>query len=138
MRSERGFIGPNHSWPDKRERAKELRREATPTEKIAWRLLRSYRAVGLTFRRQQVIDGFIVDFFCASLRLVIELDGGVHDDLDVREQDAARDTHLGQLGLTIVRVPNREVSEKRLDEIVQLGKASLGSPLPRKGEGDRG
>jgi very-short-patch-repair endonuclease len=138
MRNERGFIGPNHSWPAKRERAKELRRAATPAEKFAWRLLRPYRVEGCTFRRQQVIDGFIVDFFCATLRLVIELDGEIHNEIDVREQDAARDTHLGQLGLTIVRVPNAEVSAKRLGEIVQQRKASLGSPLPRQGEGDRG
>jgi very-short-patch-repair endonuclease len=138
MRNERGFIGPNHSWPAKRERARQLRRESTPAEKKAWALLRPYRELGAAFRRQQVIDGFIVDFFCASLRLVIELDGGVHDDPAVRSQDEARDAHLTGLGLIVVRLRNGEVSAQRLEQVVRSARTARGSPLPRQGEGDRG
>lgn len=138
MKERRGFIGPNHTWPAKRDRAKLLRRVATPSEKRAWGLLRKYREEGCAFRRQQVIDGFIVDFFCASLRLVIELDGGVHQDPAVKELDEARDAHLRGQGLIIVRVPNRDVSGDRLDEIVGQVRSSRACPLPRQGEGDRG
>jgi very-short-patch-repair endonuclease len=138
MKEARGFIGPNHTWPAKRECAKRLRQEATRAERRAWGLLRGYRGLGFCFRRQQVIDGFIADFFCAKLRLVIELDGGIHDDQSVREQDLARDTHLGQLGLAVVRIPNDALSAERIETILHQRIASLGSPLPRQGEGDRG
>lgn len=138
MRRERGFIGPNHTWPLKRERAKQLRREATPAEKKAWTLLRTYRGQGLCFRRQQVIDGFIVDFFCARLRLVLELDGASHDSPEAREYDRARDAHLESQELTVVRLRNAEVSAESLAEIVTATARTRGFPLPRQGEGDRG
>ena len=138
MNKERGFIGPGHTWPLKRDRAKQLRREATPAERHAWSLLRRYRAEGACFRRQQVVDGFIVDFFCAPLRLVIELDGAVHDDPDVRQRDLARDEHLTRLGLTVVRIANSEATAARLEEVVRSAMAARSSPLPRQGEGDRG
>ena len=138
MNEERGFIGPNHTWPAKRERARQLRQDATPAEKRAWQLLRGYRRVGCCFRRQQVIDGFIVDFFCAHLRLVIELDGAVHLDPDVRKKDKARDEHLTSLGLTVIRIPNEDTTAQKLDEIVSTAMSARTSPLPRQGEGDRG
>ena len=138
MEGKRGFIGPGHSWPLKRERAKELRRAATPAERSAWRVLRRYRREGACFRRQQVIDGFIVDFFSAPLRLVIEVDGGIHDDPLVHERDLARDAHLTRLGLTVIRIANADVTESRLDTIVRTAISARTSPLPRQGEGDRG
>jgi very-short-patch-repair endonuclease len=63
-------------------RARELRRELTIAERNAWEILRNRRVLGFKFRRQHVIDGFIVDFFCKELRLVIELDGAGHADLE--------------------------------------------------------
>ena len=138
MEKKRGFIGPGHTWPLKRDRAKQLRREATPAERRAWSILRRYREEGACFRRQQVIEGFIVDFFSASLRLVIELDGGIHDDPEVRQRDLARDEHLVRLGLTVVRVPNADLNESNLDRIVRGAISAGTSPLPRQGEGDRG
>jgi very-short-patch-repair endonuclease len=57
-------------------RAQELRRRATAAEERAWRVLRNRRLHGLKFRRQHVIGGFVVDFYCAARRLVLEIDGG--------------------------------------------------------------
>jgi len=60
-------------------RSKELRREMTPAEKILWKELRTNKLSGLHFRRQQIIDRFIVDFYCHQHELVVEVDGDVHD-----------------------------------------------------------
>jgi len=69
-------------YPDtaKLEIARHLRRKATPAERHAWSLLRRRGILGLKFRRQHPLCGFIVDFYCPRLRLVLELDGGSHED----------------------------------------------------------
>ena len=92
----------------KMQRAKELRRQMTKEERILWQHLRGNRLHGLHFRRQQIIDGFIVDFYCHTADLVVEVDGEVH-----RRQaayDAERDRILSERGLRIVRIGNEEVN----------------------------
>jgi very-short-patch-repair endonuclease len=90
----------------KLQRAKELRREMTPAEKILWEELRANK-LGVHFRRQQVIEGFIVDFYCHKAALVIEVDGDIHDLQ--QEEDARREKVLSELGLRILRFRNDEV-----------------------------
>jgi very-short-patch-repair endonuclease len=87
-------------------RAKELRRDMTPAEKILWQELRANK-LGVHFRRQQVIAGFIVDFYCHKAALVIEVDGDIHDLQ--KEEDARREKVLSEIGLRIVRFRNEEV-----------------------------
>jgi very-short-patch-repair endonuclease len=70
--------------------ARQLRLNPTPAERHAWSLLRGRAVFGLKFRRQHVLHGFIVDFYCVAERLVIELEGNVHDAPDRRGVDAAR------------------------------------------------
>jgi very-short-patch-repair endonuclease len=91
---------------EKLQRAKELRREMTPAEKILWEELRANR-LGVHIRRQQVIQGFIVDFYCHKAGLVIEVDGDIHDLQ--KEEDKRREKVLGEMGLRIVRFQNDEV-----------------------------
>jgi very-short-patch-repair endonuclease len=91
----------------KLERAKELRREMTPAERLLWAKLRANRVGGVRFRRQQVIAGLIVDFYCHAAGLVVEVDGPVH--ADQAEYDAARDQVLIERGLRVPRVTNAEV-----------------------------
>ena len=91
---------------EKQERARELRREMTPAEKILWEELRANK-LGVHFRRQQVIQGFIVDFYCHQAGLVIEVDGDIHDLR--KEEDARREKVLAEMGLRIVRFGNEEV-----------------------------
>ena len=93
---------------EKKQRAKELRREMTPEEALLWHELRTNKLAGWHFRRQQVIDGFIVDFYCHAASLIIEVDGGIHEMQ--KEQDAERDTHLISRGFRILRVTNDEVN----------------------------
>ena len=90
----------------KLERAKELRREMTPAEKLLWKEVRANK-LGVHFRRQQVIQGFIVDFYCHQAGLVVEVDGDVHDLQ--KEEDERREKVLSSLGLKIVRFQNDEV-----------------------------
>jgi very-short-patch-repair endonuclease len=72
----------------------------------------------LKFRRQQILGGFVVDFYCAGLRLAIELDGGVHADPKQREYDAIRSAILSNLAIRIVRVANDHVDEPFLRELL--------------------
>ncbi|MEO6068380.1 MAG: endonuclease domain-containing protein [Gemmatimonadota bacterium] len=133
MRDEprKGFLGPGHYWPAKIEAARRLRREATPAERTAWEFLRRNGIRGHYFRRQVVVEGFIVDFFCAKLRLVIELDGAVHDAHEQAAYDRERDLVLTRRGLRVVRLCNDEVSRHRLEAIALEHE----DPLPRQGEG---
>ncbi len=91
----------------KLERARGLRRESTKAETELWKHLRTNRLNGLHFRRQQIIDGFIVDCYCHAAGLVVEVDGGVHQQQT--EQDAERDAVLSRRGLRVLRVRNEEV-----------------------------
>jgi very-short-patch-repair endonuclease len=91
---------------EKLQRAKELRREMTLAEKILWEELRANK-LGVHFRRQQVIAGFIVDFYCHKSALVVEVDGDVHDLQ--QEEDARREKALSALGLKVVRFKNDEI-----------------------------
>jgi very-short-patch-repair endonuclease len=83
-----------------------MRTEDTPAEKLAWGLLRNRRLFGLKFRRQVAIDRFIVDFCCHELRLIVELDGEVHDDPEQIDKDDQRNLRLKELGYQILRVAN--------------------------------
>jgi len=91
---------------EKQQRARELRREMTPAEKILWEELRANK-LGVHFRRQQVIAGFIVDSYCHKSALVIEVDGDIHDLQ--QDEDARREKALREMGLRIVRFKNDEV-----------------------------
>ena len=89
--------------------AKQLRREMTKEERHLWYdFLRTYP---VRFSRQKVLGNYIVDFYSAEARLVIELDGFQHYEPDALELDAERTAFLEGYGLTIVRFPNNEVSK---------------------------
>ena len=103
---------------EKRDFARQLRREMTPAERKLWSALRGRKLTGFKFRRQQVIDGFIADFYCPEVGLVLELDGLIHDAQ--AEHDAHRDRVLADRRLTVVRIPNRRIEiefDRVLDEI---------------------
>ena len=84
----KNIIPGQHVTAQKQQRAKELRRNMTPAEKILWNELRANK-LGVHFRRQQVIQGFIVDFYCHKAALVVEVDGDIHD-LQKEEDDPLR------------------------------------------------
>ena len=101
-----------------RDRARQLRREMTPAEKRLWAELRNNRLDGFHFRRQQVIDGYVTDFYCHAAALVVETDGPAHDLQP--EYDSERNDLLERRGLLVFRVRNERVMhnlEAVLDEI---------------------
>jgi very-short-patch-repair endonuclease len=99
-------------------RAKELRREMTPTEKLLWDCLRNNRLEGHHFRRQQVIDGFIADFYCHAAALVVEIDGEIHEQK--ADTDAERDRILTERGFLTLRFANEEVRSTLGDVLARL------------------
>ncbi|MGB9189951.1 MULTISPECIES: endonuclease domain-containing protein [unclassified Acinetobacter] len=95
--------------PQLLEFAKSMRHTATDAEHILWQLLRAKRFMDLKFRRQHVIEPYIVDFYCHEIGLVVELDGSQHGTDDAIEYDAERTKFLEALGLTVVRYWNHDV-----------------------------
>ena len=87
--------------------AKRLRKEMTPWERKLWYLfLRQYP---VKIYKQRIIGSYIVDFYCASAKLVIELDGSQHYDLTGRAYDEERNRYLEQCGLKVIHIPNNEI-----------------------------
>ena len=84
--------------------AKRLRSDQTGPEVLLWAMLRGRQLEGLKFRRQAPVAGSVVDFLCAELKLVIELDGGVHDLTE--DDDTSRDNRLRHAGFTVLRFRN--------------------------------
>jgi very-short-patch-repair endonuclease len=121
------------------ERARELRHDMTLAEKVLWQELRTDKLNGLHFRRQQIIDGYIVDFYCHAANLIVEVDGDIHNQR--MEYDAERDAHLISRGFNVLRFQNDEVMNNLpavLEKILCTCQSS-DSPffLIGKGPGDR-
>ncbi|WP_180168170.1 endonuclease domain-containing protein [Acinetobacter sp. YH01003] len=89
--------------------AKSMRHAATDAENLLWQILRAKRFMNLKFRRQYVIQPYIVDFYCHEVGLVIKLDGGQHNTEDGRAYDVERTQFLEALGLSVVRYWNSDV-----------------------------
>jgi very-short-patch-repair endonuclease len=87
--------------------AKQLRREMTPAERLLWERLRRSQLNGYHFRRQQVVHGFVADFYCQAAALIVELDGEAHAGRE--GYDAERDRILSDLGVLSVRFDNEAV-----------------------------
>ena len=107
--------------PPKVEFARELRKKSTPPEVIVWEQLRDRRFLGLKFRRQQIIMGFVVDFYCAELNLALEVDGKIHEQQ--KEYDANRQKLIEQKGIRFIRITTTEMdpsASKLLDKIKVL------------------
>jgi very-short-patch-repair endonuclease len=95
--------------------AKQQRRTMTIAEKLLWQQVRANRLGGFHFRRQQIAAGYIVDFYCHAARLVVEVDGPIHEQQ--RDYDKVRDLALTKLGFRIVRFSN-DVIIRDLQQVV--------------------
>ena len=95
--------------PNLKPAAQKLRREMTREERHLW--YDFLKALPVNVHRQKVIGPYIVDFYIAQAKLVIELDGSQHFEPEHRQMDAARDQYLSALGLTVLRYSNREIHE---------------------------
>ena len=115
--------------PEIFKRAKDLKKEMTLAEKILWKELRNSKLEGYKFRRQHPIGKFIADFYCHEKKLVIELDGGIHDNADVRERDEGRTFELEKFELCVIRFRNEDIIGN-LNNILNQIKKKLNSPNP--------
>ncbi len=107
--------------PDIFEKAKDLRLNMTDAEKLLWLRL-SKDQLGVRFKPQHPINIFIVDFYCHTHKLVIEIDGGVHEQQG--EYDESRTVELKRFGITVIRFTNEEV-QNNMDGVIDTIKKHL-------------
>jgi very-short-patch-repair endonuclease len=97
-------------WSTMKDLRKELRHErVTPAEEILWERLEGKKLNGLKFRRQHGVGHYVVDFYHPQSMTVIELDGAVHDDLEVKKNDRMREEFLIERGYKVIRFENEAV-----------------------------
>ena len=108
---------------------RELRGSPTEAEKAAWKLLWD-RRLGAKFRRQFPVGNGVLDFYCFEQRLAIELDGGVHSQINQMRRDAGKEDYLRTLGIRLLRIPNAMVLEHP-DEFVRTIVDAMG-PVTEK------
>ena len=113
--------------------ARELRKNMTEAEQILWKRLRRKQILGVPFYRQKRLAGYIVDFYCATAMLVIELDGSQHNTLDAKQYDAVRTKALEAMGLRVLRFDNRQVLQE-LEAVIEVIFAEMESRLGRRSE----
>jgi very-short-patch-repair endonuclease len=135
------------SWESPKDaltRARRLRKESTPAERALWKALSDRRFLGLKFRRQVPIGPYVADFYCHALKLVLELDGDIHEAPHQITHDENRDANLSARGYIILRLTNQSILETPeivLEEITRLAKSldskrlSPSSPQGRGGPG---
>jgi very-short-patch-repair endonuclease len=106
---------------------KYLRKNLTEAELVLWEILKNKKLCGLKFRRQYSIGRYIVDFYCPSGRLIIELDGQHHFTPEGIAQDQKRDNHLKMMNLTVLRFENEDVLNN-LTQVLKKIKTHLINP----------
>ncbi len=136
---ERQWRIPPQLWEKLKPLARQMRREPTHAEDILWQQVRR-NELGYPIRRQHPFGRFIVDFYCSAARLVIEVDGDIHDY--TQEEDAIRQEILESLGLKVIRFKNDEIIHSldsvlgRIKEaIASAQQPDFSSPLSVHGEG---
>lgn len=98
-----------------KQRARELRKAGNLSEVILWNKIKRKQLLNLDFDRQKIISNYIVDFYCPSLKVIIEIDGSSHDDK--QEYDAIRQSYLENFGLRVIKILDVDV-KNNLDGVV--------------------
>ena len=119
-------------------KSKELRQNSTDAEKILWGVLRNNQIHNLHFKRQKPIGKYIVDFVCLKGKIIIELDGGQHNEPQNITHDNERTTYLNSLGYKVIRIWNNELFEnfEGVKEYLYNTLAPLGRGLGRGADND--
>ena len=103
------FHSPPDNWSALKPRARQMRHEPTPAEQRLWERIRNRQIGGAKFRRQYAVGRYIVDFVCLEQRLIIEVDGGIHDRQ--QDYDEARQSRLESTGFRVIRFSNGEIMD---------------------------
>lgn len=119
--------------------ARDFRKDPTPGEAILWQALRGKQLNGIKFRRQQPIGPFVVDFYASAPRLVVEVDGTVHENQ--QDADHARQMILEDLGLNVIRFSTEQVETDLPSVLAEIALAATPTPppapSPTSGEGEK-
>jgi len=115
-------------WSKLKPLARQKRQEPTPAEDRLWQRLRRKQVLGFKFRRQHAIDRFIVDFYCAEVQLVVEVDGPIHKYSP--EQDTLREQLITSLDLRMLRFTNDQVLNS-LEAVIEEIMEALADPTPQ-------
>ena len=113
----------NKMWGNLKERSREHRKDPTKAEEVLWQAIRNSK-LGYKFRRQHAIHIYIADFVCLDKKLIVEVDGGYHQDENQQYIDAQRTHDLNALGFTVIRFTNDEVLSE-LENVVEKIKLNL-------------
>lgn len=105
------------------EKAKKLRKEKTECENILQQYLRNRKLDGYKFRRQHPLLSYIADFYCHEKNIVIEIDGGYHNEEEQKQLDEARTEAINDYGIEVIRFTNYEVKYKLVIVIESIRKA---------------
>ncbi len=116
--------------------ARKLRHQSTDAERMLWKYLRAHRMAGYKFKRQVVIEPYIVDFVCIEVRLIVEADGGQH--LEQVNDDVKRSVFLESLGYKVVRFWNHEILCDIHSVLEQIHSCLIEIPSPQPSPGGRG
>ena len=100
--------------------ARNLRKNATIQERRLWNLLKNRQFHNLKFKRQQLIGDYIVDFICKEVKIIIEIDGGQHNEPENIEYDKTRTEYLNNLGYKVIRFWNNEIYENIEGVVLRL------------------
>ncbi|CAN0590985.1 unnamed protein product [Ectocarpus sp. 12 AP-2014] len=109
-----------HTKKELSERRRELRRNMTAAEAFLWSHLKSRKLYGKRFTRQHSIGSYIADFYCASERLIIELDGEVHQSPNAMEYDAKRTSYFEEMNFNVIRFENKMVFDNFQSVIMEI------------------
>lgn len=109
----------NRINPAKLELARQFRKTPTPKEDEVWQWLRRNQMLGLKWRRQQIIEGFIADFYCHELSLVLEIDGEVHLSKEQMEYDQYRDYVFQSKGIYTIRISNELCTQENIKKLIE-------------------
>ena len=103
-----------------KQQRQDLRNNMTSVEIILWTKLKNRQLMGHQFRRQYGIERYVVDFFCTELKLAIELDGGIHAQEHVIENDTSRQNYIESLGIKVIRYSNDDIKENLNGVLIKL------------------
>ena len=109
-----------HTLKHLKENRSELRKSLTPAEAFLWKHLKARQFEGRRFTRQHSIKNYIVDFYCAKEKLIIELDGEVHNNQLAQEKDNERTKILEELGYTVIRFENKMVFDNLASVFMEI------------------
>ena len=113
------------------EYAKQMRKNSTKAEEILWQRLKNKQLEGLKFRRQHPIDKFVADFYCHEKKLMIEIDGNIHNLNEQKDLDKGRTETLNEFGIRVLRFKNEEILTNIEDVMIKIAGGLIDDKKPK-------